>query len=167
MTADIAVRRARAYEQPLLAALLELYQYDFTEFSEEDVDEHGRFGSPWLDRYWSEPERSPFLLYVDGRPAGFALVRRTEALDGSGDVTDMTEFFVMRRYRRRGAGEHMAAGLFARFPGRWQVRVVAANLPAQSFWRTIIGRYTGGRFDVHAWDTKEWRGPVFYFQSGA
>jgi predicted acetyltransferase len=118
----------------LLEQLFELYQYDFTEFDGEDVDETGRFGFPSLGRYFVEPQRHPFLLRVDGHWAGCALVI---ADDGNGR-NDMAEFFVLRKYRRNGIGRWFARELFARFPGTWQVRQLEANTPAQAFWRHTI-----------------------------
>lgn len=134
--------------KPVIARLLELYQYDFSEFDGEDVDDDGFYGSPSLDRYWTEADRCPFLLRVDGKWAGFALVR-------TGDPHDMAEFFVMRKYRGAGIGTRFARDLFARFPGRWQVREIRANEPAQAFWRRAIPV----PFDEAEWE----RGPMQTF----
>ena len=51
---------------------------------------------------------------------------------------DMAEFFVMRKYRRGGVGTEAARGLFARFPGAWQVRQMRFNPQATVFWRRAI-----------------------------
>lgn len=53
----------------------------------------------------------------------------------------MSKFFVMRKYRRRGVGAQAARLLFDRFPGRWNVRELTANEPAQKFWRSVTGAY--------------------------
>src|SRR5260221_3272100 len=94
---DVEVIRAELRDKPLLRQLLQLYQYDFTEFDPADVDDDGFYRYPYFDNYWTEPERHPLLLRVDGNWAGFALVR-------AGTPHDMAEFFVMRNYRRGGAG---------------------------------------------------------------
>jgi predicted acetyltransferase len=83
---------------------------------------------------------------MDGVLAGFALVRDEAWLAGAG-TREVSEFFVLRRYRRRGVGEHVTRRLFDRFPGRWEVVQLASNLDAQAFWRAVIGRYTGGAFE--------------------
>lgn len=114
-----------------IGCLLELYQYDFTEFTDEDVDEQGSFGYRHLDLYWTEPDRHPFLIRSNGHIAGFAFVR-------SGEPHDMAEFFIMRRYRGRGVGVKAARAVFAMFPGEWQVRELAANTRATAFWRKAI-----------------------------
>jgi predicted acetyltransferase len=59
----------------------------------------------------------------------------------------------------------MARAIFDRFPGRWEVRVMAENLPAQAFWRATVSRYTGGRVEERMWDDDRWCGLVQFFDS--
>jgi predicted acetyltransferase len=151
-------------DEPVLAALAELYQYDFTEFTGGDVGDDGRFGAGLLARYWMEPGRHAFLARAYGRLAGFALVRRGSAFETPG-VWDMDEFFVMRKHRRSGLGRYMAHTIFDRLGGAWEVREMANNAPAQAFWRRIIGEYTDGRYSERAYDDDRWRGPVQSFDT--
>lgn len=162
---EINVRVAGLEDKPLLRALAEFYLYDFSEFTAEDLDAAGRFAYEGFDGYWTEPGRTPYLVSVDGHPAGFAFVHQHLSLRDGAPVTDMAEFFVMRKYRRTHVGETLAGAVFDRHPGPWQVRELAKNLPAQAFWRTIIGRYTGGGFDEQTFDDDRHRGPVQYFES--
>ncbi len=118
-------------DKPVVRQLLELYQYDFSEFVLGDVDEHGFYGYQYLDHYWTDDNRCPLLFKVDGRWAGCALVR-------TGEPHDMAEFFVMRRYRRSGIGIQAARAVFARFPGAWQVRQMAGNPASTMFWKQAI-----------------------------
>ncbi len=137
-------------ERALLARLFELYLYDFSEMEHADVDEDGWFvpsARDWLARYWREPGKHALLLRVEGKPAGLALVEESSPVAGSGDRRFLGAFFVARAYRRRGYGAAVARAIFDRFPGRWQVLQIRANTGAQAFWRRVIGRYTGGRFE--------------------
>lgn len=132
-------------DKPVLRNLLELYRHDFSEFDGRDLGEHGLYGYTYLDHYWTEPGRHPFFIRVDTRLAGFALVR----ILSHGDIseTHMSEFFIVRKYRRKGVGEAAARLLFDRFPDhRWSVDQADCNIPAQQFWRGVIARYTGGTF---------------------
>jgi predicted acetyltransferase len=165
MTLAIELVEAAPEQRPVLAALMELYQYDFTEFTGEDVGEDGRFGFGRLDAYFSDPTRCALLLRIDGHWAGLVLLHQTALFVEGPDGTDVAEFFVMRKYRRRGAAEAMARAAFARFPSRWQVRQIAANLPAQAFWRAIIGRYTGGQHEERAYDDERFRGIAQFFDN--
>ena len=164
---DIQITQATQDDEPVLAALAELYQYDFTEFTAEDVGDDGRFGSDFLTRYWTEPDRYAFIARADRRLAGFALVRRGGGLGSEPSPWDMVEFFVMRRYRRGGVGRALATAMFDRFRGPWQVREMRANTPAQAFWRRIIGDYTHDRYEERTYDEEAWRGPAQFFDSSA
>jgi len=131
MTPKVEVVAATLGDKLAISRLLELYQYDFTEFVDGDVDEHGSFGYRYLDQYWTDSDRHPFLICSDRTIAGFAFVQ-------SGRPHDMAEFFVIRKYRGRGVARQAARELFAMFPGEWQVREVATNPRATSFWRQAI-----------------------------
>jgi predicted acetyltransferase len=161
---NVRVVAASSGDAELLRALFELYVYDFSELLALDVDSDGRFRTPPLDRYWSDPACHAFLVWVEDKLAGFALIHERSRLTGE-DRHDVAEFFVLRRYRRRGVGERVAISLFERFGGRWEVRQKPENTAATAFWRRVIGRYTGGRFEELTWDDDRWRGPVQRFEA--
>lgn len=122
----------------------------------------GRFGALNLEPYWSDDWRHPLLIQVDGALAGFALVAERSKLTGAPGVCDMAEFFVMRRYRRRGVGLTAAFATFDRFPGRWEVRERDENPVAIAFWRRAIAAYTDGRYTEARVDA-EWHGVLQAF----
>ncbi|HLZ70037.1 MAG TPA: GNAT family N-acetyltransferase [Dehalococcoidia bacterium] len=169
---SVEVTSAALHEKTVLRHLLELYKYDFSEFTGEDVDAHGLFGYRYLDHYWTEPARWPFLFKVrpaaagsgaEGRLAGFALVSDRTILPENAGGFDLAEFFVLRRHRRQGIGVAAAGQLFDRFPGRWEVRALAENTGTVAFWRRAIGACTGGAFQEVILDNDAWRGPVQSF----
>ena len=94
--AHIEVLAATPQEQPVLANLLELYVYDFSELLGLEIGEDGRYGYPHLSLYWSEPARYPFLVRVDGKLAGFVLVKKSEGVAGRGVVWDVAGFVCAR-----------------------------------------------------------------------
>jgi hypothetical protein len=106
----VEVVAAAVRDRPVVRRLLELYCHDFSELDRRDVDPHGEYGYPYLDNYWTEPDRHPVRLRVGDAWAGFALVR-------SGETNDVAEFFVMRKYRLGGVGRDAAQMLFERFLG--------------------------------------------------
>jgi predicted acetyltransferase len=131
MTISVEVVPATLADKPTILELLQLYMYDFSEFTGTDLADGGRYEHRSFDLYWTDADRHPFLIRADGRLAGMALV-------WSGDPHDMAEFFVLRKYRRTGVGRQAARALFGMFPGEWQVRQMAANTPATAFWRRTI-----------------------------
>lgn len=144
--AEIELQPAQLSDKTILRHLVELYVYDFSEFMQWDVDEHGLFGYKYLDHCWTDPDRHPFLIRVGGRLAGFALVRAIES-SGQERIHSMAEFFVLRKYRRQGVGREAARRIFDLFPGRWSVAQIEENHPAQIFWHKVISEYTNGEFD--------------------
>jgi predicted acetyltransferase len=150
----------------VLDNLMQLYKYDFSEFEDEDVEPSGRFPFIGFDSFFAERDPHAYLVRVDGNLAGFALAYRSEAFrDPSESVWWMHEFFVMRRFRKHGVGQRVAAQLFEQFPGTWEVGQVPTNTGAQAFWRKVIGRYTGGDFEEFELDDDRWHGPVQYFKT--
>jgi predicted acetyltransferase len=143
MSTGLELIRAGAEHQSTLANLLELYIHDFSELMPVDLGEDGRFGYKNLSLYWSDDFRLPFLARLDGKLVGFALVTRTSEPFGDGQVWDMAEFFVLRRYRHRGIGTELAAEVWRRCPGPWHVRVMEKNISARSFWESSIAQFTG------------------------
>jgi predicted acetyltransferase len=124
-------------QESVVANLLELYAHDFSEFHNLELGADGRFGYASLPLYWSEPDRYPFLVQVDGRLAGFALVKSESG------IWDLAEFFIARAYRRRGIGMAAAHQLWGRFPGIWQVRVLQSNRAALNFWQAAVTSFSG------------------------
>ena len=134
---------ASVEQKPVLANLLELYSHDFCDFIDLEIGHDGRFGYCDLDLYWTAPQRHPFLIYVNSKLAGFALVNEIRGSQSNFTSWDMVEFFVLRRYRRRGIGTRVAHEVFSRFPGQWQVRVRESNQPACKFWKQAAVAFTG------------------------
>lgn len=145
---NVAVAPVAFEEKAVLRRLLELYLHDFSEFDGADVNEHGEYGYRYLDHYFADEEgdtRQAYFIRVDGRLAGFAMVRHT------GKRWSMAEFFVMRKYRRAGTGMRAALDVIARHPGDWEIHQLGTNLPAQSFWRRVADA-AAGAFEESALD---------------
>ena len=140
---------------PIVCNLARFYIYDMSEHAGFDLPDDGLIvAGPSLSNYWGIRPEAPqdqwpahwrgfaHLVRADGHPAGFALVRQI----GDG-LYDMGEFFVARKYRRKGAGAEIATAMFRLYRGRWEVREMLTNVGAQAFWRRIIGEFTGGAYE--------------------
>jgi predicted acetyltransferase len=128
----------------LLRNLFEHYMHDMAEWFDIDTRADGSYAydtsSVWENGY------DAYLAKVDDSIAGFALVG--SAVEWSGDVAvhDVHEFFVIRRFRRRGFGQRMATLLWNDRPGPWLVRVLESNAPAVHFWRSAISSHSNGSY---------------------
>jgi len=158
---DIKLEKASIEEKSILRNLMELYNYDFTEFDPDDVNEHGLFGYKYLDHYWTEENRYPFLIRVNEKLAGFVLVRKVGVNSLDNDIFSIAEFFVMKKYRKNGVGKRVANRVFDEFRGEWNVAQIENNLPAQHFWRKVISEYTQDQFEEVT--QTDWDGPIQRF----
>lgn len=143
LPAGVELVAADQAQAPVLANLLQLYAHDFSELVDLDVGPDGRFEYARFPLYWSEATRFPFLVKVDDQYAGFVLVSQGSLVSGDAQVWDMAEFFVMRKYRRRGIGAALAHEVWRRFPGRWEVRVRERTAVALLFWQATVKSFAG------------------------
>ena len=161
----IQVKEASIEQKPVFERLYQLYLYDFSEFEGSDVNRDGLFEYKYLDYYWTEPDRFPFLIYVDDKIAGFVFVNSHSYLHEQGESKVIAEFFVMRKYRKQGIGKTVAFRIFDRFPGKWEVQQTTTNVAAQRFWRSVIDEYTSGNFTETILDNESWHGPIQSFDN--
>jgi len=76
---------------------LELNSYEFSRIDGRSIGHDGLYGYRYLDAYWSEPDRVPYLFRADGELAGLALVRRVNK------AMEVSEFLVLPKSRRTGS----------------------------------------------------------------
>ena len=135
-------------EKALLIRLMELFQYEFSAFSDDDINEYGYFGYNHIDDYWNEEGRFPYLIRVDGKIAGFALICPHCDYRKEKDARCIGEFFVMLKYRRKGIGRQAATRLFDLHRGPWEVCYWKNNIPAGLFWKKVIEEYTDHHYQI-------------------
>ena len=161
----VNIKKASRKRLPVFERLMQLYFYDFGEIEGFDINQDGLFepASFRLESYWTEPDRFPFLIYANSKIAGFVLVNAYTCLAENMSAKSIAEFFIMRKYRRRGIGKQAAFFIFDRFPGKWEVRQIRSNLEGYHFWKRVIAEYTNNQFTETFLDDSAWRGPVQSF----
>ena len=131
-------------ESSILRQLLELYCYDFSEYLNTDVDPDGHYHYKYLDLYWKESGRHAFFIEVDQKLAGFILINQDLKLAKEGYC--ISEFFILKKYRKKGIGTKSAHFAFDQFIGPWEVSVITSNKPATLFWQKAVDLFTRGKF---------------------
>lgn len=168
---DVLVRPALIGEQACIEGLMQFYTYDWSEMEQPESEgfsfnADGAFDAyPGLSAYWSEPDRWPYLIEADGRLAGFALLNTHSHLTGDHVERNMAEFFVARKYRRRGVALDAVHQILRMHPGKWEIAIAERNVAAKLFWPKAI-ESAGGVSDVELaqGDGEHWRGPIWCFR---
>lgn len=162
----IQIRPVLEHEKSVLRQLVELYEYDFSEFNHNDVNQNGLYGYKYFDHYWTDSGRFPFFVIVDEKLAGFVLVNDHCYLLKEENARSISEFFIMRKYRRAGIGSQVAFLTFDQFIGHWEVRVHPENHVSHIFWKEVIKNYTGDNYISKEIETEEWTATAFILSSG-
>ena len=155
---EFSLEEVEADDYVPIQNLIRFYIYDMSEFTGWKCPENGLYGGVddqpyYFGRIPADPsDRWPegwsgkgYKVTVEGELAGFCLVRFFR--DGSSQLHDIGEFFIVRKWRGQGLGRQVAHAVFSRFPGKWQVKELLDNRPAQSFWRKVIADFTKEGFD--------------------
>lgn len=145
---DITLHLMSVDEKHLLIQLMELYNYEFSVYSNDDINEYGYYGYGHIDDYWNEEGRFPYLIRVDNKIAGFALICPHCDYRKEDDARCFGEFFIMLKYRRKGIGFKVATQLFDKHRGLWEVCYWKNNLPAGRFWKRVVEKYTNGNYRI-------------------
>jgi len=156
MGIELRDARRSAADGEWLTNVYPFYLHDLSEFDDGyyRLDDRGRWQPDHLASWLQEDTDQPLIILESGLRAGCALVNRAPSPHvQSGLDFRLAEFFVLRKHRRRGLGRRAVFELFDRFPGTWEISELVRNTPAISFWRRVIGEYTGGRYEEVATDT--------------
>ncbi len=145
---EVNVREAKSLiEKTTLKNLFQLYMYDFTEYTEVDVNSEGKYNiMPDFDLFWTKPEKNyPFLISVDNQIAGFVFVKYINTEERSYNF--LAHFFILRKYRKMGIGKLAAKIIINAFKGKWELYQLERNIPAQKFWTSVINELTNGLYE--------------------
>jgi predicted acetyltransferase len=158
----IVIRAATPEDRLPFFRMFEIYQREFSDVWEQDLDVYGECCHS-LERLWRNEHCYPFLACVDGRYAGFALVDAVVKAEES--TCWMDRFFILKKYRHLGVGRELATQVFTALPGKWEVAQMTDSVEAQTFWRTVISGYTQGNYSENAMTDGWWQGIVHGFES--
>jgi predicted acetyltransferase len=128
------IRSAVIKEKEVIFTLFQPYLDELSSFPDEEIDykdEKGIYHYPYLDDYWRESERHPYLLISDNKIAGFALVRQELK------HWEIAEFYVLPEFRRCGLATNCAIDIFKKHPGNWRIEFNKHNQASRSLWQRL------------------------------
>jgi predicted acetyltransferase len=167
---EVKLRRALLEDREIIANLLEKYSYEFSQYSNNDVNKFGLYGYQYLDCYWTETNRHPYIIEVDEQIAGFALINDFPEVEDRKTDFCVSEFFVMHKYRRSGVGKKAFFMAMDLHKGKWQLKRHPKNLASVYFWDKVVDEYTSGNYElIKSYPNTEYDdgtlGDVFFFDN--
>lgn len=140
----------------VLQHLYQLYHYEFSPYTEEDVNSSGLYEVD-IEPYWQDPRWNPYLIYAENNMVGF-LVVLFENYDVDPDpIHVIYDFMILRKYRRKGYGREAAIKAFNLHRANWKVVQMSSNEAAIQFWRDVVREYTSERYtEVFRQDLDKW-----------
>jgi aminoglycoside 6'-N-acetyltransferase I len=131
-----------------------LYLHDLSEFDGSVLNSHGVLSedesvcsvgqhAEGIHDWWQDSEGLfPYLILVDGRPAGFNLVASPPYLPQEIEAEFVVhELFVVHAHRGARVAEQAVIQGFDRHRGRWEVVTYPNHGRAVAFWRRVLGGY--------------------------
>ena len=149
--------------------LFPLYLHDIASYEHKPPNRHGvlsdgdeRTWDELLDRqaaWWERPGvLFPYLIRVDGVPAGFDLIASGPYVPTSGVDFVAHEFFVAHAWRGTGVAADAARMGIARHRGAWEVVTWTTAARALGFWRKTLPGCASGELreteEDHPWGRK-------------
>ncbi len=132
-------------DRNIIYNLMQLYKYELSFFEDETTNfkmlDSGLYELKYIEKYWQEENRHPYILKCNNELAGFVLQRFNEE-----NMNEIAEFFIINKYRNIGAGTFLANKMFELYKGKWEVRTLIKNERAQKFWRNTIKNFTNNNF---------------------
>jgi predicted acetyltransferase len=119
--------------KPYIDELINSY-YKSQDYKDEDEVYH----YPWLDNYWQEETKFPYLILSGKEVAGFALVSYDR------DYWRITEFYILPKFRRLGVAFDCATEIFRKYPGNWEISFNKHNFPSRSLWQKVADNLSKG-----------------------
>ncbi|MDO8036589.1 hypothetical protein O3297_24475 [Janthinobacterium sp. SUN128] len=146
----IALRAIAPGEEGALARLFQLYCYDNSAWSGEALLAGGRYDvcDAGLASYVHGAGHTASWIEVDGELAGFFITE--PGMAGELAVQEFSDFFILKKYRRRGVALEVVRRVLLDSAQTWLVATFRDDAAACAFWRQAFARLPFA--SVEAWD---------------
>ncbi|WFR79642.1 MULTISPECIES: GNAT family N-acetyltransferase [Janthinobacterium] len=140
MPVNMTLRAIASGEEAALAQLFQLYCYDNSAWSAESVLADGRYDvcDAGLASYLHATGHTASWIEVDGELAGFFLTE--PGMAGGLPVQEFSDFFILKKYRRRGVALEVLRRVLLGSAQTWLVATFRDDAAACAFWRQAFAR---------------------------
>lgn len=132
----VKIVEAAASDKPKFEQLLDQYLCELKTHRELDIGATDSTTYRYLDSYWNEKGRHPYLFYYKNELVGFSFIRDKQSTQSLS--SQVAEFYIQPGKRGMGIGQKAAVAIFEMFPGHWELQVHNKNKVAIEFWEKCI-----------------------------
>ncbi len=161
---DITLHKVGIESKCIIENLFPFYLYDMSEYMGWAANKDGtfRFKESLIASYWTEADHTPYIIKANGELAGFTMVR---VYPGTENLQDIGQFFILRKFKRKGVGQAVLKLLLRKYPGDWQIRALVENSGAIKFWKRSIEALVGDNYSMKLAKDVDLEMLFFHFQS--
>jgi predicted acetyltransferase len=138
---DLSIEPATLKDKTLLFRLLQLYFFDSTHWSGEDLQEDGLYECDedgLLNYFDSIKGNRAYILRVSGKPAGLALVEDVP-FEGK-QISEFADLFVLPKYRRLGLASAATTQIVVNSEKPWLFAIFRKDREAMRYWQASFNR---------------------------
>jgi predicted acetyltransferase len=159
---SVHVALATPADKPMIERLLKPYLIELSRYRVGETAQSEAYR--YLDLYWQEPQRQPFLIRKGNAVPGFALVNAWSPSRRPIDQA-IAEFFIAQEFRRTGIGSAAALKILAGKAGWWEIGIQKSHDPARRFWSYVVAHVPNAVPEWLTGDGQRWSGPILRFES--
>ncbi|WP_454192927.1 GNAT family N-acetyltransferase [Paenibacillus sp. Marseille-Q7038] len=132
-------------QKEILYNLYQYYLYDFSQYTEEDLDLNGQYNID-LNHYWEDPRWCPYFICHKERIIGFLVILLENYDMDPNPIHVIYDFLILNKYRRKGFGRLAAVKALNLYQANWKIVQMKVNQPAIHFWRDVVSQFTAGKY---------------------
>lgn len=129
---NIELRIASLDEKAQLAVMVNTYLQEHCLHQQVRMGPESVEDYIYFPEYWREKGRFPYFIKAGDKIGGFVLVRTV--FEKNDFFYQVSDFYIEPALRRQGLGKNSISSLWNKYPGRWELQVLAPNVTAKEFW---------------------------------
>ena len=137
-------------DEDIFFNLLDKYNFELSQYELTDTNPDGLYDNARFKKYLTNERFFAELYFVEKLPVGLAAYSIYYSVGKKIFINSLNEFFILHKYRRRGAGKFLAQKIFAAHNGFWKIEIHPSNVTAQMFWKNVVAAYSNGSYKIES-----------------
>jgi Predicted acetyltransferase len=138
---NVRLEKIEFQNKEMLENVYQFYLYDMSVYNNVDIDTMGLYDVDFLNMFWKEEGLTAFFIKIAKKIAGVILLQSGKWAPPTSEDYYISEFFVLKKYRRNGVGKKALKELFCLYPGKYMLGQLPNNNPAINFWKSVYSEF--------------------------